>query len=69
MNLFRLSLKHRATLSPFFPSSETLFPRGWTSHATLIWVVRSTLAFLLEFERRAQVDKRMAKFESRVNAL
>lgn len=62
-------LKHRATLSPFFPATEPLFPRGWTSHATVKWVVRSVLTFILEFEQRAKADARMAKFRDRFDAL
>lgn len=62
-------LKHRATLSPFFPVVEPLFPRGWTSHATAKWVIQSVLTFILEFEQRTNVDQRMAKFKDRFNAL
>jgi hypothetical protein len=62
-------LMHRATLSPFFAATEPLFPRGWTSHATVKWVVRSVLAFVLEFEQRAKIDPRMAKFKNRFDAL
>jgi hypothetical protein len=56
-------LKHRVTPSPFFPASEPLFPRGWTSHATTVWVVRSVVEFLLDFERRASVLPRIEKFK------
>ncbi len=62
-------LKHRATLSPFFPGTEPLFPSGWTSHATVKWVVQSVLTFMLEFEQRAKIEPRMAKFKDRFNAL
>jgi len=62
-------LAYRATPCPFFPASEPLFPRGWTSHATVKWIIRSTLEFLLEFERRAGVTPRMAKFKDRFDAL
>jgi hypothetical protein len=62
-------LKHRATLSQFFPKSEPLFPRGWTSHATIVWVVQSVLEFLLDFERRAPVLPRMDKFKDRFDEL
>lgn len=63
------TLRHRATLSPFFQPTEPLFPRGWASHATAVWVVRSVFDFIVEFERRAQVDARMGKFADRFNAL
>lgn len=62
-------LKHRATLSPFFPESEPLFPRGWTSHATVKWAIQSILTFVLDFEVRAKVEQRMAKFKEKFNAL
>ncbi|TFW09446.1 hypothetical protein E4K72_05885 [Oxalobacteraceae bacterium OM1] len=62
-------LKHRATLSPFFPSSEPLFPQGWTSHATVAWVVKSVLKFFLDFERRANVGPRMGTFKDQFDAL
>lgn len=62
-------LQHRATLSPFFPPSEPLFPRGWASYKTVKWVINSAVAFLLDFERRAEVDKRMGKFASRLSEI
>jgi len=62
-------LKHKANLSPFFPTSEPLFPRGWTSHATVKWAIQSVLTFVLEFEERAMVKQRMAKIREKFNAL
>ena len=62
-------LHHRAERSPFFPSSEPLFPRGWTSHKTAIWAVRAVMGFLVEFERRSKVRSRMDKFVSRFDVL
>jgi len=62
-------LAYRATLCPFFPTSEPLFPRGWTSHATVKWVIRSVLNFLLEVEQRTGIDARMGLFKERFNAL
>jgi len=62
-------LKNKAIMSPFFHSSEPLFPRGWASHATVKWVIESTLTFILEFEHRAKVEQRMAKFQERFKKL
>lgn len=62
-------LTSRATLCPFFQKSEPLFPRGWTSHATVKWVIRSSLEFILEFEQRAGIKPRMAQFKGRLAAL
>ena len=62
-------LRHRATMSQFFPASEPLFPRGWTSHATITWVVRSVLDFLLDFERHALVLPRIEKFKHHFEGL
>ena len=62
-------LAYRASLCPFFPESEPLFPRGWTSHATVEWIIRSSLDFILEFELRSNIEPRMAKFRGRFDAL
>ena len=62
-------LRNRAQLSPFFPSSEPLFPRGWASHATTVWAVQSVFEFIVEFERRAGIDARMGNFAGRLSAL
>jgi len=62
-------LVYRASLCPFFPESEPLFPRGWTSHATVKWIVRSSLDFILEFEQRSNIEPRMEKFRGRFDAL
>ncbi len=62
-------LAYRATLCPFFLKSEPLFPRGWTSHATVKWVIRSSLEFMLEFEHRAGIKPRVAQFKGRFDAL
>jgi hypothetical protein len=63
------ALRNVATLSPFFRSTEPLFPRGWASHATVVWAVRSVFDFIVEFERRAGIDARMSQFKGRFNAL
>ncbi len=63
------ALRTVATLSPFLQGTEPLFPRGWASHATVVWAVRSVFDFIVEFERRAEVDERMGKFADRFNAL
>jgi hypothetical protein len=63
------SLRGKATLSPFFPQSEPPFPLGWASHATVKWAIKSTLDFILEFEKRAKIEQRMAKFKDQFNAL
>lgn len=60
-----IRLKQNATLSPFFSSIEPLFPRGWASHATVQWVIRNTLEFMLEFERRTGVNPKMTKFKNK----
>ncbi len=62
-------LRHRALLSPFFPPTEPLFPRGWASHDTVVWTVRSTFDFILEFERRVHIDDRMGRFSKRFDEL
>jgi hypothetical protein len=63
------ALRPIATVSPFLQRTEPLFPRGWASHATVVWAVRSVFDFIVEFERRAEVDARMSKFADRLNAL
>ena len=63
------TLRTVATLSPFLQGTEPLFPRGWASHATVVWAVRSVFDFIVEFERRAEVDERMGKFTDRFDAL
>ncbi|MEN8260512.1 MAG: hypothetical protein ABFS02_07985 [Pseudomonadota bacterium] len=60
-------LQYRAVLGPFFPKTEPLFPRGWASHATVAWAVRSVFDFIVEFEQRAQIGVRMGMFEDRFN--
>jgi hypothetical protein len=62
-------LRNRVQLSPFFPDSEPLFPRGWASHGSAVWAIRSVIDFLLEFERRAKVRSRMGQFAGRFDAL
>lgn len=62
-------LKHRATPSPFFAATEPLFPRGWTSHSTIVWVIRSVLEFLLTVERCATLSPMMDKFKDRFEKL
>lgn len=62
-------LAHRASLSSFFSDSEPLFPRGWASHMTMQWVVRSSLKFILKFERHANLEPRMSQFRDKFNAL
>ena len=62
-------LAHRATLGPFFHTSEPLFPRGWASHATVQWVIRSSLDFLLTFEKHAGIQARIEKFKFRFETL
>jgi hypothetical protein len=62
-------LAHRATLGPFFHTSEPLFPRGWASHATVQWVIRSSLDFLLAFEKHAGIQARIEKFKFRFETL
>ncbi len=63
------ALKNRATHSPLLPAQEPLFPRAWASYATSAWVVRSVFAFLVDFERNAQVEARISKHQERFNAL
>jgi hypothetical protein len=62
-------LNHRATLSPFFPSTEPMFPRGRTSHATIVWIVRSVLEFLLTVERSSSLPPRIGKIRDRFDEL
>ncbi len=61
-------LNRRAVGSPFFPSSEPLFPRGWTSHATAKWIVRGVFQFIMDFEARTGMA-RMSQFKDRFDAL
>ena len=63
------NLAHRATRPPFFKENEPLFPKGWVSHATAKWIVRSVLEFILEFEQRAGIKGRMAVFQHRFDEL
>ena len=62
-------LRHRAALGRFFPPTEPLFPRGWACHETCVWMIRSVLAFLLDFEQRARVTPKIEKFKDRFNEL
>lgn len=62
-------LQRRAELSPFFPSSEPLFPRGWASHKSVIWGIRAVVEFIVEFETRSKVKPRMDKYLGRFNVL
>jgi hypothetical protein len=63
------ALKHRAVLSPFYPKTESLFPRAWASHETTCWAVRSVVSFIREFEQRAGLPSRLGPFVERLNAL
>lgn len=62
-------LVHRAMLSPFFPQTEPLFPRGWASHGTAVWAIKSVVSFILTFEENIRIRPRMEKFKDRFNTL
>lgn len=62
-------LQNRAVTSPFFPRSESLFPRAWASHGTVCWAVHSSVSFLRDFEQRAVLESRVAPFVERLSAL
>lgn len=49
------------TPSPFILPSKELFPRGWASHSCTAWAVRSVVDFILEFDRRAGFESRLAQ--------
>lgn len=62
-------LAHRARLGPFFPLTEPLFPRGWASHDTAVWAIKSVVSFILKFEENSQICPRMEQFKERFNVL
>jgi len=63
------TLVHRAKLSPFFPATEPLFPRGWASHDTAVWAIKSVVSFILKFEENIRIRPRMEQFKDRFNEL
>jgi hypothetical protein len=63
------TLVHRAKLSPFFPATEPLFPRGWASHDTAVWAIKSVVSFILKFEQDVRIRPRMEKFKDQFNEL
>jgi hypothetical protein len=60
-------LYKRAEKSKFFGSNESLFPRAWATHGTTSWVINSTVKFLLDFEKRADLKSRINPFLDRLN--
>jgi hypothetical protein len=62
-------LKGRATASSFFSRDERLFPRAWACHGTTKWAVTSVTDFILDFEKRASINSRLAPFETRLRNL
>ncbi|PZQ76038.1 MAG: hypothetical protein DI563_08000 [Variovorax paradoxus] len=63
------NLAHKAVLSPFLPKSESLFPRGWMSHGTTSWAVRSAVGLITVMEQRGVQSGRIAQFAERLNAV
>jgi len=62
-------LQYKASPSPFFPSSESLFPRAWASHGSTQWAVRTVLAFIQAFEQQAGIQSRIQPYVARLDAL
>lgn len=62
-------LCYRATVSPFLPSYESLFPRAWMSYGTTKWAITSTTYFILDFEKRASLESKIAPFKDRLTNL
>lgn len=58
-------LRGKIDRSPFLPPTESLFPLGWVSHNCAAWAVRSTVRFILEFERLSGVEGRLETFGDR----
>lgn len=63
------NLQGKIQLSPLFDPAEPLFPRGWASHSCARWAVDSVTAFILEFERRAGLPSKLAKFTDRLRVV
>ncbi len=62
-------LRGKIERSPFLPQTEPLFPLGWVSHNCAAWAVRSTVRFILEFERLAGIESRLATFADRFSGI
>lgn len=62
-------LKHRAVVSPFYSPNDPLFPSAWVSHGTTVWAVGSIIKFIRDFELKANLENRFARFEERLHAL
>ena len=62
-------IKGKACASPFFPPSESLFPRAWASHGSTQWSVRSVVSFILDFEKRSGIESRFAPFVERLSKI
>jgi hypothetical protein len=54
--------------SPFFGGTGSLFPRLWASHSCTKWTVKTTIAFLSEFEKLGSIKPRMGDLLTRLPA-
>ena len=63
------ALKNKAIKSPFFPSTESLFPRAWASHESTKWAVTSVASFIQDFEHRAGLETRIGPYVTRLAAV
>jgi hypothetical protein len=62
-------LAGRAAASPFFLTTEPLFPRAWASHGSTRWAVSSVVAFIQTFETQARLASRLQPFLQRLTQL
>ena len=52
--------------SPYFPASETFFPRRWATHSGTQWAVNSCVAFIEDFESLGELKPKLKKFKQRL---
>jgi hypothetical protein len=61
-------LNSKFNSSPYFPN-ESIFPRAWASHSFCCWAIRSTVRFLDDFSRDANIPNQLDQFRDRLREM
>ena len=60
------NLRGKFSLSPFVPSTSSVFPRGWASYSCCKWSINAAISFLEQFERRSKLPSTMDAFKNKL---